>query len=368
VWVLVVLLWFTSAPSSEGADALETAFNNAASSLSRGDLPAAEQGFRTVLKSQPNNIGALGNLGVIYSRTGRTRDAIEVYRRALKLAPKDPGLLLNLGLAHLKEENHPAAKPLFEQIVALRPADVRARELLATTQVYTNEPAKAVEALQALPASPSVLYLLGLAYLKLGDREKARQYLDESLPAAMTPAQAAVLRGKAHFDATLFEDAVREYRQGRELDPTLPGVSLELARALISARDNEAAETELRAILKKQPRDAEASYLLGALLVLQGNEAEAEPLLEVSRAARPDGWGAYFYLGRAKLQSNDATAAVALLEKASELNPDDSSVLYQLSRAFKAAGRDAEARKASARVAELKRLGVNRDQGAVILP
>jgi len=84
--------------------------------------------------------------------------------------------------------------------------------------------------------------------------------------------------------------------------------------------------------------------------------------------ARPDGWGAYFYLGRAKLQSNDAIAAVALLEKASELNPDDSSVLYQLSRAFKAAGRDADARKASARVAELKRQGVNRDQGAVILP
>jgi Flp pilus assembly protein TadD len=360
-------LWFTSAPSSEGADALETAFNSAATALSRGDLSSAEQGFRSVLKSQPNNIGALGNLGVIYSRMGRTRDAIDVYRRALKLAPADPGLLLNLGLAHMKEENHAAAKPLFEQFLARRPSDLRGKELLATTQVYTNEPAKAVQTLQTLPGSPSVLYLLGLAHLKLGDREKARQYLDESLPAAMTPAQAALLRGKAHYDATLFDDAVLEYRKARELDPTLPGVSLELARALVSARDNDAAEGELRAILKKQPNDAEAAYLLGALLVLQGKEAEAAPLLEISRAARPDGWGAYFYLGRAKLQSNDAAAAVTLLEKASELNPDDSSVLYQLSRALKAVGRDAEARKAAARVAELKRQGVNRDQGTVIV-
>lgn len=368
MWVLVVLLLFTSAPSSEGADALEATFNNAATALSRGDLSSAEQGFQSVLKAQPSNIGALGNLGVIYSRMGRTRDAVGVYRRALKLAPNQPGLLLNLGLAHLKEENHAAAKPLFEKLVSLRPADVRAKELLATSQVYTNEAAKALELLHSLPASPSVLYATGLAHLKLGNRDKARQVLDESLPAAMTAAQAALLRGKAFYDATLFDDAIKEYRTARQLDPALPGLSLELARALVSIRDNDAAEAELRGILKQHPSDPEAAYLLGALLVGLGKEAEAEPLLEISRTARPDGWGAYFYLGRAKLQRDQPVAAVALLEKAAELNPDDSTVLYQLSRALKAAGRDADARKASARVAELKRQGVTRDPAAPALP
>ncbi|HYP08504.1 MAG TPA: tetratricopeptide repeat protein, partial [Bryobacteraceae bacterium] len=339
MWVLVVILLFLSAPSSEGADSsLETTFNSAASALSRGDLASAEQGFQSVLKAQPNNIGALGNLGVIYSRMGRTRDAVAVYTRALKIAPKEPGLLLNLGLAHLKEENHAAAKPLFARLLTMRPGDLRAKELLATSQVYTNEPAKALELLGTLPSSPSVLYATGLAHLKLGNRDKARQLLDDSLPAAMTPAQAAVLRGKAFYDATLFEDAIREYRMARELDPALPGVCLALARSLISARENDAAQTELRTILKQQPKDPEAAYLLGALLVGIGNEAEAEPLLEISRAARPDGWGAYFYLGRAKLQRDDAKSAVALLEKAAELNPDDATVLYQLSRALKAVG------------------------------
>jgi tetratricopeptide (TPR) repeat protein len=367
VWVLVVLLLITSAPSSEGADALETTFNSAATALSRGELQAAEQGFSTVLKSQPNNIGALGNLGVIYSRTGRTHDAIDVYKRALKVAPNTPGLILNLGLAYLKEENHAAAKPLFEQILSRNPSDARTRELLASTQVYTGEPGKALGALETLPSNPNVIYLTGLAHLKLGDREKAHHYLDELLPAAMSPAQAALLRGKAYYDQTLFDDAVREYRKARELDPSLPGVSLELARALISIRDNESAEAELRTLLKQQPRDAETLYLMGALLVLQGKEADAEPLLEVSRQARPDGWGAYFYLGRAKLQTGDGEAAVKLLERANELNRDDATVLYQLSRALKAVGRDADARKASARVAELKRQGVARDQGAVVI-
>jgi superkiller protein 3 len=355
VWVLLSILLFASAPSSEGADALEATFSDAATALARGDLIAAEQGFQAVLKSQPNHIGALGNLGVIYSRSGRTRDAIDVYRRALKMAPNDTPLLVNLGLAYLKEENHEAAKRTFAPLVARNPSDGRLRELLATTQVHTGESAKALATLEHLPRSPNVIYLMGLANLHLGNREKARELLDESFPTAMSPAQAAFLRGKAYYDSTLFDDAIREYRRARELDDALPGVSVELARALVSTRDNEAAETELRNILKKQPSDADASYLLGALLVQAGRENEAIPLLEKARAARPDGWGAYYYLGRAKLQTKDARSAAPLLEKAASLNPGESAVFYHLSRALKALGREDDARKASARFAELKR-------------
>ena len=364
MWIVVLILLFVSAPSSEGADALETTFNNAAAALSRGDLASAESGFRTVLEAQPKHVGALGNLGVIYSRSGRTKDAIDAYRRALKIAPKDRALLLNLGLAYMKDENHASARQAFEQISA---PDARVRELLAATLVHTNENAKALQLLADLPRTANVLYLTGLAHLKAGNRETARKTLDESLPAAATPAQVAFLRGRAYYDATLFDDAIREYKTARDADASLPGLSLELARAYISARDNDAAESELRAILKRQPKDAEASYLLGALLVTQGKEAEAVPLLEFARAARPDGWGAWFYLGRAKLQRNDAKAAAQMLEKAAALNPDESSVLYQLSRAYKALGRDVDARKAAARVAELKRQGVQRDQKAEIL-
>lgn len=365
--VLLYILLFLSAPSSEGADALETTFSGAAAALSRGDFAAAEQGFQTVLKARPDHIGALGNLGVIYARSGRTREAIDAYRRALKIAPGDTALLVNLGLAYLKQNDQAAAKRIFAPLAGRSPQDARLRELLATTQVHTGESEKALATLEQLPRSPNVIYLMGMANLRLGHREKARQLLDESFPAAMTPAQAAFLRGKAFYDATLFEDAIREYRKARELDATLPGVPIELARALVSARDNDAAEIELRGILKIHAGDADASYLLGAMLVQQGKTGEAIPLLEQARSARPDGWGAYYYLGRAKLQSSHARSAAPLLKKAAALNPDEPAVYYHLSRALKAIGREAEAREAAARVAELKRQGITRDQNAVIM-
>jgi predicted Zn-dependent protease len=365
--LLFILLLFAPAPFSEGADALETTFSRAAAALSRGDLPAAEQGFDAVLKSQPNHVGAMGNLGVIYSRSGRTHQAIAIYRRALKVAPNDMALLVNLGLAYLKEENHSAAKQVFEPLVKRDPSNARLRELLATTQVYTGESDKALASLEQLPRTPNTIYLMGLANLRAGNREKARELLDEAFPAAMSPAQAAFMKGKAYYDATLFDDAIREFRKARALDESLPGVRMELARALVSIRDNDAAEGELRGLLKAQPSDADACYLLGALLVQEGKETEAVRLLEIARAARPDGWGAYYYLGRAKLQIDDARSAAPLLKKAADMNPEESAVFYHLSRALKALGRDAEARKAAARVAELKRQGVQRDQDAVIL-
>ena len=351
----------------QGADALEATFSKAATALSLGELAAAEQGFLAVLKTRPSHIGALGNLGVVYSRMGRTHDAVNIYQQALKLAPNDPPLLLNLGLAHMREENHQAANGIFTQLAARNPGDLRLQALLATTEVHLGHAGRALATLEKLPPSANVIYLIGLSYLKLGQREKARTILDESFPSAMTPAQAAFLRGKAYYDSELFDDSIREYRKARELDPSLPGISMELARALVSLRDYGEAQAELRAILKSRPADAEAAYLLGAILVQEAKEAEAIPYLETAVAARPDGWGGYYYLGRAKLQGNDAKGALPLLEKAAALNPDESAVFYQLARALKTLGRDVEARKASSRVAELKRKGITRAQDAVIL-
>ena len=91
----------------------EPLFGAAARDLQDGRFPEAEAGFTQVLRREPNNMGALGNLGVLYSRLNRPQKAIDIYRRALRLAPNEPGLLLNLGLAYLKLDDYSQAKPIF---------------------------------------------------------------------------------------------------------------------------------------------------------------------------------------------------------------------------------------------------------------
>jgi protein O-GlcNAc transferase len=333
----VLLLLLASAPPQPGGAA--AAFQRAAAALSAGDYAAAEKGFQEVLKLEPTSVPALGNLGVTYSRQERFSEAVGVYRKALKLAPNEPGLLLNLAIAYVKQEQYAGAKPLLARL----PRNNQTRELLATCELFTGNPARALELLDGLH-TPEALFLTGTARLRLKQPDPARAAFAELL-ASTSPAQAHMLMGRAYLDNGQFDESIAEFRQALDL----PAARLELAKAQISIRDSEAAEKNLREFLQARPGYPEAVYYLGALLVLMAREDEALPLLEQARAARPDSWGAYYYLGRAYLQKGSAEKALALLERSARLNPDEAAVWFQLARACQTLGRGAEAAKARER-------------------
>jgi len=339
------------------AEPAKEAFDKAARAFAAGDYPAAERGFQAVLREQPRNIAALSNLGVIYSRTSRADQAITVYRRALQASPDDTAILVNLGLVYLKQEAHTKALPFFERVVAIDPQHLQARQLLAVCQVYVGQLAPAIRDLEALhsaaPGDDGILFLLGFAYLKNHDAEKAKATFQLMFDAA-GPVRAQFLLGKANYEATLFPQAEESFLEVLRLDPKFPGVHLELGKAYISLRRTEDAIRELETVLKETPGDGDASYFLGGLLVQEGHFAEGIPYLERARRVRPDSWAAYFYLGKAKLRLEQPAAAVVLLQRAVELSPDEASAYYQLGQALQACGRDAEARRALLRVRDLR--------------
>ena len=342
---------------------VQTQFENAAKALASGDLPRAEAGFKAVLKAQPANIGALANLGTVYSRMDRPADAIETYNRALKLSPGEPRLLMNLGLAHLKLDEHEAAKPLFAAALRKSPGNAQIRELLATTQVYTGESREALQGLSDLPDSPAVLYLRMLALLKLGMKEQA-QSASSALFASLRPAEAHFLAGRAYYESTLIEDAIKALEQAAHAEPKLPGVQRELGKAYVSVRNSAEARSRLLLALEQNPYDQEAAYFLGAVLVQEDAVAEGIAYLRQAAEKRPQFWGVHYYLGRASLAQGDAAAAVKHLERAAALNATEAAVYYQLARALRAAGREPESRKAAARVRELQR--VDRPESLVL--
>jgi tetratricopeptide (TPR) repeat protein len=350
---LALAAWF--------ADPLEILFNGAARALQAGDLPTAERGFREVLRAQPNHIGALGNLGVVYSRMDRPADAVDVYRRAMRLAPDVRGLWLNLGLAHLKLDDYAAAKPLFEKVEASPLRSAQSTELLATCRVYTGEPEAGLAALETLPRSTGTLFLMAVANLKLKRPDRARDAFAELMNTA-PPAQAQFLLGRAYAENDLFDDARAAFQKAAEIDPKLPSLELEMGKVSLAQRDNESAEKHLRAALDEQAGSAEASYFLGALLAITGRGRESIPFLDRARTSRPDGWGSYYYLGRARLQLNESAAAVAMLEQAAKLNPSEGSIHYQLARAYQSAGRPQDAQRARSRVAQLRGQGDDEDR------
>jgi tetratricopeptide (TPR) repeat protein len=349
---IVVLICALICINVFGADPVEAVFQQAASALSSQDYPAAEHGFQSVLKSQPNNVAALGNLGVVYSRTHRYAEAIEVYRRALRIAPGDKGLTTNLGLAYVKQERYAPALPLFEKLAA-DPQNLQAREMLAACHLSLGqlEPAVAVlEPLQATdPKNAGVLYMLGVALTRLKRTDEAHAAFAKMMD-AVSPAQANFLMGKASYETGSFEEAAAFLRQALKADPELKAAHRELGKTLVSLRDNDGAEKELR---QAGSDDAEALYFLGAVLA-QAQQAEAIPILTKAQALNPDFWGPLYYLGRIHLEQDHPKQALVFLERAAKLNPDEPAIQYQLGGALRKAGREAEARAAFARVKQLK--------------
>lgn len=321
-------------------------FDRAAQALAAGDYETAERGFQTVLREQPHHVAALSNLGIVYSHTNRSDRAIEVYRRALRESPDDKVILVNLGLLYLKQEAYATALPLFAKVVALDPQQRQARQLLAVCRVYTGDLAPAIGDLEALrtasPGDDGILFLLGFAYLKNHETERAKETFQSMFDAA-GPVRARFLLGKALYEATQFPQAEESFLEVFRLDPQFPGLHLELGKVYISLHRNEDAIRELESALKFTPADGDASYFLGAVLVQEGRFADSLPYLERANMVKPDFWAPYFYLGRAKLRLKQTTEAVGLLQRAVALNPDEASAYYQYAQALKASGRSREA-------------------------
>ena len=339
------------------AEPAKEVFDRAVRALAAGDYQTAERGFQSVLRQQPRHIAALSNLGVIYSRTNRADQAITVYRRALQVSPDDKALLLNLGLVYLKQEAHSRALPFFARVVALDAEHLQARQLLAVCRAYVGQMAPAIHDLEGLhaaaPRDEGILFLLGFAYLKNHDAEKAKAIFQLMFETAGAE-RAQFLLGRAYYEATLFPQAEESYFEVIRLDPRFPGVHLELGKVYISLRRNDEAIRELELVLKENPGDADASYFLGGLLAQTDRYTEAIPYLERVRKVKPDFWAPYFYLGKAKLRLEQPAEAVVLLQRAVKLNPDEASAYYQLGRALQACGREVEARQALRRVRDLR--------------
>jgi tetratricopeptide (TPR) repeat protein len=349
---LFLCAWFLQAQ-----EPAKLVFDRAAKALAAGDYQAAERGFQSVLRQEPRNVAALSNLGVIYSRTSRADEAISVYQKALKLSNNDKAILLNLGLVYLRQEDHARALPFFERVVAMDPAQLQARQLVAVCRAYAGELTPAIRDLEALrataPRDENILFLLGFVYLKSHEAEKAKAVFDQMFEAA-GPIRAEFLLGKAYYESTQFAQAEERFLQVLRLDPDFPGVRLELGKVYISLRRTDEAIHEFELVLKQNSDDPDAHYFLGGVLVQAGRFAEGIPHLMRAKTAKPDFWAPYFYLGKAKLRLEQPADAVPLLQRAAKLNPDDASVYYLLGQALEACGRASEAREVLRRVNDLR--------------
>ena len=163
----------------------ESILKNAIALHQSGDFPGAIRLYQEYLKSRPDSLDALSNLGAALAHEGRFAEAIAQYNHALKTQPKNPPALVNLALAYYKTGRIAEALERFESVRPVLPNNRQVALLLADCDLRLGEYKKAIALLAPLetetPDDMALSYLLGTALIRDQQTVRGSQVIDRIL-------------------------------------------------------------------------------------------------------------------------------------------------------------------------------------------
>ena len=223
--------------------------------LRTGRYPESIATISRYLEQKPDSAGARKILGLSSFMQGSADAAERELKRAAELDPADGEALYYLGRIRFTRHDLPGAALIFEKVVALDASSVRGYNQLGQTyeglsrfEEARKAYLRAIELERAQSARSEWPYFnLGVLSMKEGKPEEAAGYL----------------------------------RQALERNPSWPEGKVQLAVSLGSINQYEEARTLLAEVIEADPRNADAHYQMGRLLMKLRKPEEARRHLEL---------------------------------------------------------------------------------------
>ena len=321
------------------------------------DPEAAIRNFEQLVRAAPGNADHHLKLGMAYYAAGRSLDAVQSLRQALKLRPNLMLARHYLGVSLAESgQCHEALLLLKKDAGQIANRDLRRAAGLAGVRcsMGLKQPDDAVDFIRALarefPQDPEVLYQSVHVYSDLS--LKASQDLLYKAPSSY---QVRLLNAEVLETQERWNEAAAEYRAVLAQNPNLPGIHYRLGRLLLSLPENavtpttrDEARAEFEEELKINPRNAGAEYVLGELARQARDWPRATDHFSKATRLDPTFADAFIGLGRSLIADRKFAEAVAPLEQAVKLQPENPAAHYHLAIAYSRTNRKAEAERESA--------------------
>jgi Tfp pilus assembly protein PilF len=273
----------------------------------KGEAVRGNREMEKALELAPAAAGVRLEYGMELHAQGRFVDAARELARARKDGAVDPMLLYDLGSAELENGNFPAAERWLKEAIAEAPQNPAPRQILGLVYLVTGRPADARKELQAGaaadPSSAAMQLDLGRATEAVGD---------------LAGAEAA-------------------YRRALELSPELYRVHYVLGALLSRQRRTEEAKAEMALYEKAYQAEQARVYREGSLRVelnlgwsLLHRGSLDDALAQFAR--HPDQLEALRGSAETLSRMGRHAEAVAALERALVLAPEDRTLRYAIAR------------------------------------
>jgi tetratricopeptide (TPR) repeat protein len=315
--------------------------------IAQNRMSDARESFEKLARLEPSVGEIHATLAAIDFKLKDYEQAVAEIGKAQKLKPGLPRLdsLLGLSLSELGRfaEAAPKLEKGFKQS-----SDSISRRLcgLQLLRAYGNlgrdadGVQTALELNKLYPEDPEVLYHTGRIYGNYAyvTMEKLRT----AAPNSIWMLQA---RGEANESQKNYDAAIDAFNHVLSVDPHRPGIHYRMGRVYLARfaenRDSkfrESAVQEFNAELELDPHNGNASYELAYLAAQLGDREKARQEFEVVLQRFPDFEEALVGLGGVLLEGQDQKNALAPLERATKIRPDDEVAWYRLAQAERAAG------------------------------
>jgi tetratricopeptide (TPR) repeat protein len=317
--------------------------------------------LESLLKLDPNNIEAHGNLGVLLFFKGDYAPAIPHLRVAVKAQPTLTRIQALLGIAEMDTGDLVAARTDLEAAFPLiQDSKLHLQVGMQLIELYTadGDLDKCASMLAQLrrsdPEDPEVLYAAYRTYSDLTG--------EAMLAISLVAPDSTQMHQIAAHERTRQGNtagAIEEYRKAIAINPRLPGVHFELAELLNlvdEARLKEQALPEYQEALRQNPLDVNTQCRLGDLFELGGDPSTAYKYFSRALELQPDNAKANFGLAKSLIAMGQEGKALPILESAVKLEPTDASVHYRLSALYREAGRGEDAKRELAQFRRYKQL------------
>jgi len=214
--------------------------------------------YEAAIKAQPGEARPYVALANLQSKEGKVEESDATLAQAVKSVPPSERLYLSIGELRFRQERYKLAVEQFDKALELQPENVEAlfmkgRALLRMDKEHVEQGKAVLDQVEKKDAKyPGLALELGLYYQKTEQIEKA----------------------------------LERYKAALEASPDDVDIELQVARAMVEARDK-TAEERLRKVLEKCPKSAspdvcisETKHFLGRALLQKGSYADAERYLK----------------------------------------------------------------------------------------
>jgi tetratricopeptide (TPR) repeat protein len=348
-------------PPSTTKQQIESHSRQAQEFLRKGQSELAVGEYNAILKLDPNNADARGNLGVTLFFRGDYANAATNLRTALKERPNLWNIEALLGMTERRIGQIVAAQADLEKsFPQIQEQKLRVQAGMELVEIYygagnLDKASGLVNVLRQLaPENTDVLYTAYRIYTDL-----AGESVLSIAMLAPNSARMHQIMGQEMSRHGDIEGAITHYREAVKLDPKLPGLRFELAEALNlsnSAADQQEVEKEYQAALAQDPLDEKSENRLGDIALRGSNLKAALDHYQRAVDLQPNDADACLGLGRVLTEMQRTPEAERYLKRAVELDPFTPAAHYRLGLVYRATGRPAEAQKELAEFERLKQM------------